>query len=545
MKLQTKILFSLLAGVIAVYLGSQVLQQLYNTRLMQRLAAENLAKEETTHWGWIEDLVHASQTSLTDTMAAGEMDRFRELLTAHKDIKQLRSLSLYDYKGSVRESLDPAQLKRQLEPGLKAQLEQTKAAVKRRTDTAFEIYQPLLVTATCLECHNEFKKVAMGGVLAFQYRTDVLKEATAEWTGFVGALSRSMLNTALITAAALMGVVGVLVLLLVRRQVARPLAGISGALTQGAVETSAAAETIAAASHNLAEGATAQAAALEETSASLEQLVGMTSRNAENSGTATTLARLARGAADSGVTGMREMRQAMDAIQNSSGDISKIIKTIDAIAFQTNLLALNAAVEAARAGEAGTGFAVVAEEVRNLARRSADSARETDRKIEDAVEKSRSGAQICEKVGESLSEILEKTRQVDVLVAEIAQASQEQHHGLAQISTAIAKLDEVTQANAASAEQSAGAAAQLASRADQQKESVAELVALVQGREASPGVPVSSRLSAGATPSGRAVVRRPSSIGTGLALAPAATRLRKPQGAAVVASRIRHRESVS
>src|SRR6185436_17915358 len=146
--------------------------------------------------------------------------------------------------------------------------------------------------------------------------------------------------------------------------------------------------------------------------------------------TAKTLAGETRSAAESGNDDMTAMREAMDAIKTSSRDIAKIIKTIDEIAFQTNLLALNAAVEAARAGESGAGFAVVAEEVRNLAQRSAQAARETTAKIEDSIKKSERGVVLNGKVASGLREIATKARQVDDLVAEIATASTEQNQGI-------------------------------------------------------------------------------------------------------------------
>lgn len=237
-------------------------------------------------------------------------------------------------------------------------------------------------------------------------------------------------------------------------------------------------------SQSLAEGSSSQAASIEETSASLEEMSSMTRRNSDNAQKANEIAKEARSAAEKGAVDMQAMNTAMAAIKASSDDIAKIIKTIDEIAFQTNILALNAAVEAARAGEAGMGFSVVADEVRNLAQRSAQAARETAAKIEGAITNADRGVELNRKVSSALNEIVEKARHVDELVAQVAGASREQTQGIAQINLAVNQMDKVTQGNAASAEECAAAGGELKSQARAMNDAVCALLQLLGGQSA-------------------------------------------------------------
>jgi myosin heavy subunit len=253
-------------------------------------------------------------------------------------------------------------------------------------------------------------------------------------------------------------------------------------LAEGAEQVASASEQLSSAAQSLSQGTTEQAASLEETSASMEQMASMTRRNAEHSRQAAALMQAVdRKVHESNVV-LDEMVASMAAIKESSDKISRIIKTIDEIAFQTNILALNAAVEAARAGEAGMGFAVVADEVRSLAQRSAQAARDTAALIEESIARSGEGAGRVQQVAASIRGITEAVSQVKGLVDAVSAASQEQTNGIEQVSQAIAQMEKVTQTSAGTAEESAAASEELSAQAIQSMEVVRQLEALVGGR---------------------------------------------------------------
>ena len=233
-------------------------------------------------------------------------------------------------------------------------------------------------------------------------------------------------------------------------------------------------------SQEMADGASQQASSLEETSASLEELSSMTKRNAESSQQANSLAEEARKAATEGNQSMNKMNDSMNELKSSTEETSKIIKAIDEIAFQTNLLALNAAVEAARAGTAGQGFAVVAEEVRRLALRTSDAAKETEAIIERSRQAASGGVSMAQEVAEILEDIDSKSQKVNELVAEITAASMEQSQGLDQINRAMSHVDSVTQKNAAGAEENASAAETLRAESNHLQSIVRSLSELVK-----------------------------------------------------------------
>lgn len=216
-------------------------------------------------------------------------------------------------------------------------------------------------------------------------------------------------------------------------------------------------QEIASGNNNLSQRAEQQAANLQQTAASMEELTSTVKNNADNAQQANLVANNAKELAEKGGNVVKAAVSAMQEINESSNKIADIISVIDEIAFQTNLLALNASVEAARAGEQGRGFSVVATEVRNLAQRSATAAKESKELIQTSVQKVRAGTEFVNETGKSLSEIVAGVQKVGDIVAQIADASVEQSAGIGQVNQAVAQMDEITQQNAALAEEASAA----------------------------------------------------------------------------------------
>jgi methyl-accepting chemotaxis protein len=412
--------------------------------------------------------------------------------------RYIRSMLLYPDRKSILEEVEKIHEQRENYNQIRAEIYKTKTnreglAIRANIDKNAQICNPLIDKMIELVLAN--KKAE-----ATDYLLQKTEEPMAKWQESVFAANEFVsndikkkedqaskhLNVSIWYMSISGGIAllfGIFIAVFITRSVTRSVNRVTDNIVEGVNQVVSASSQLSASSQQLSQGSSEQASAIDEVSATLEETATMLQQNTANTAQAAQLSDQAKESADKGSVEMQDMVNSIREIKRSSDQIAKIIKVIDEIAFQTNILALNAAIEAARAGESGMGFAVVAEEVRNLAQKSAQAAQETSAIIEANISLSGEGVSAAERVQGVLNEITANTKKVNELLSEISAASQEQLQGVDQINLSVAEVATVTQQNAANAEESAAAAEEMTAQAEGMKKMVYELFALINGKD--------------------------------------------------------------
>ena len=287
------------------------------------------------------------------------------------------------------------------------------------------------------------------------------------------------LTILMIFIAIIVGIIIAFIGFFVARSITKPIQNVIDTINESSLLVSTGSKQIADSSQRLSEGFSEQASSLEKTSSSINEIASMTEKNAENTLEANAMMEQTENVASRANISMKELTLAMNEITSTSEETAKIIKVIDEIAFQTNLLALNAAVEAARAGDAGSGFAIVADEVRNLAQRSAEAAKNTAELIESSIKSIKEGFGLTQTTEKDFGEVFKILSKVKILIEEIAVASKEQTRGLKEINSSITIMDKAIQGNAASSEEGASACEEMSSQAQTLTHIINDLISIV------------------------------------------------------------------
>jgi len=481
MRLHTKLTLSSLVGLLVVVTLAQILQYRSSIDQVAALSKSDIALMREREEEHARNIFHAVERAVAGSLERGEMEKFTKLLNAQKQVEGLLEFSLFDRMGIVAYSSDEEFLGKKLPENLEDQLSSSFDTYLAHSDGVIEVYQPQRVTHDCVRCHAGWKEGEVGGVTYFRFSTEALRNAEAQAQNSISNLVKTTFQNSLTTVIGIVLVLLTAMYFIVRKFVGRPLGefvsllerfekdegdltrrveigtsdeigGLAKLFNSFVDKLNRAISRAQRAAYVVGSGATSQAGAVEETSASVEEIAAMAKLNADKAQEANALMRQMLSEIGQANESMKTLTEAMTQLSKASDETARIIKTIDEIAFQTNLLALNAAVEAARAGQAGSGFAVVADEVRNLAMRSAEAARETGALIEDTVQRIRFGDELVDSASDAFAKVVEQTNKATRLIEEMAMASQEQAQGVEQINNALEEIDQSTQRNAAEAE---------------------------------------------------------------------------------------------
>lgn len=469
MKLHAKLTLSLIFWLVLVVSVAQFVQFLQISRKFKAWSQKNLETLEARERNNAENIFYAAQLATEGSLERGEMKKFAKTLADQGKIEGLQDLLLYNRDGIVSHSAIDGRVGARIPDDVAAQISRSLERVYRQTEQSIQIWQPQKVEAKCIRCHRDWKLGESGGVIYLELSTDKIASTIKDGET---TLSDAFIMAGM-TLIAIVLVVAIAMYTSINSYVSKPLQKFTsilrhfeqtgGDLTQRvSITTSDEIGHLARlfnsfieklhglvvqaqkSSRNITEGSEKWGATVEEASSAIENLATVTTNNAEAAVLANQLTKEFAGEVRKAYVSVNELTESMEALAASSSETATIIDSIEGIAFQTNLLALNAAVEAARAGEAGKGFAVVAEEVRSLAIRSAEAAKNSASKIESTIERIRQNVNLASTTGGAIAQVTERFEKASTLIDNIASSSNEQAKGIRMLSQSLASMDKDT-----------------------------------------------------------------------------------------------------
>jgi methyl-accepting chemotaxis protein len=470
--------------IIAVVVTAIMLVQYFITSDKVRAFSNNNVKQLKEFQIQSADRIfEAVDVYLRKQIKMGNKAGLKVILARQRGVEGVDEVSVLNRTGKVTFSSDTANLGRNMGADTLARLVQEKQKISLWTQRGVEIYDPQIITRKCTMCHVHTdwtgQEGNLGGITYFRASTQAFNKLSNENAAGIADTEASLAAINLIALLSLVSLLAVVLIYLVRRVVTLPMTHIISELSMGAGTVLKSSEHSSSVSQTVFDCSRQQASVLEKTSDCLEGVSEKIGQNAKNADDANRLMQATNSVLEQANEAMIRLTGSMQDIKSSSQETSKIIKTIEDIAFQTNVLALNAAVEAARAGQAGAGFSVVAQEVKNLAKRSAEAARHTESIIQSTVLKVNDGACLVETTNTAFGKVANSSAQVGSLMQDIALSSRDQAQGIHDVHASVAKLKEAIDQEVEGAAIAASASEALQQQSMQMQQVVGNLQAMV------------------------------------------------------------------
>jgi len=481
MTIHLKLTLSLLIGLIIILSLGQLFSFFTINNMMSEFSESNIKILEQREKDFAMNIFYSVEQSVAGSLERGEMEKFSQFLAYQKNIKGLLEFSLYSREGTVTHSSSDEFINNTINPDIGKNLHADSGIVFLKKKDTIEIYHPQKVKYDCIRCHRTWKIGENGGTTYFRFSTEALEKSINQAHSYLTEIKKSVLFNSIILIALITILLVVGNYAAVKFFVSNPLRSIVDLLNLFKQDEGDLSRRIPVMSKDLigelaelfnafieslndaifdaqnvaftvGENAKKQAESMEEITGSVKDIAVITEENVNTAKQTNDLIKTVEKSISIASDEIKQLSNETQALRESSDKTAQIIKSIDGIAFQTNLLALNAAVEAARAGEAGAGFAVVAEEVRNLALRTAESAKSTSDMIEYTIRKIEDNNNIATKVNKEFLQLEEKSKNALNLVSKIADSSNEQNTRIQGVNAALAEMDQATIKNSSESE---------------------------------------------------------------------------------------------